>query len=341
MLSRNLSVALFVLIAFCAPAHAFNPFGALVGGGQSEEPGAPGQMVIEVEAPETMKGGNKVMVAGFKVIFIDYRLVTAQAKGSFLGGGTFGGKSSARVRLTGIDDATKQRITDTAYKDFVRLLKANGFEVVDHKVLAQQPGYAKLPSYDTPYRDDPMGSDTERSLFVPTSFGKVRFFTNDAAAGISVPFSTKSINTVVSDYAGKSGVIGLSVNLIVDFASSEQYAGRSYSKVTVSDILSIAPGSRVTYLGQWQGSFNPGHGSMHAKSALVSTEPFGKISDSTPDVNKTVETAVNVASALLGGGTNISNQYEIAADSAQYSTIGQKLLQDASGQFVSRLASMR
>lgn len=270
-----------------------------------------------MDVAEAFAGVNKVIIGGSKVAFVDYRYAAAQAKGSFLGGGTFGGKSAARIRLVGVTDAEKQQITDAVYSDFVKKLEAAGYDVLDRRLLEGAAGCQDVPSYPVPYRDDPMGSNTELSLFVPSSFGKVRFFQGDAAIGVSVPFSVKTINVIASEYASKDAVKGLSANYIVDFAATENYAGRTYANVGVSDVLSLAPGSSVAIIGGHGGTFSKDNGRIHITSGKLSTEQFGEVVDSTPDINSTVETEVNVLSAVAGMGTNVSRQYEVKADASR------------------------
>lgn len=327
-------------IVFATPvAWSFNPLGALTGGGSATtEAGVP---KIKADSGQAFKGAQKVIIGGFKVTFIDFSHASAQAGKGFLGGSGFGGKSSARVRLAGIDDADRQRLTDAAYKSFVQTLKDNGFEVLNYALLAQQQGYADVPSYATPYRDTPFGADKELSMFQPSDFDQLRFFLRDSTAGVSIPFSTKSLDALASELGEKQGIHTLAVNYIIDFASTEQYEGRSTSNVAVSDIMSLAPGSSVAVIGGWSSTFNHKDGRLHIEQPMVSTAEFGSVSDVTPDVNKTVETAVNIVSALGGIGTNISRHYTVMADPSKYHAVSAKLLDDANAMFVQEMVSLR
>ena len=331
---------LWLLVA--APSLAFNPLSALSGSGGSTEQKIPTQMTLKTDVGDAFKGAEKVVIGGFKVGFVDYRYAAAQAKGSFLGGGTFGGKSSARIWLKGISDADRQKITDMAYANFVEALKKAGYQVVDRKVLEAASGYGDVPGYAVPYRDDPMGSNTEISLFVPSNFGKVQFFLADGGLGVAVPFSTKSMNVIAAEFANKHpDTKVLAVNFLIDFAATENYAGRSYANVGVSDILSVLHGSSVWIYGGWGGTFSKDNGSIHATSGMVSTDPFGEVAEVTPEINSQVETAVNVISAFAGMGTNVSRHYEVKADPDRYTQVSETLLQAAGAQFIEKMVALR
>ncbi|HKR66400.1 MAG TPA: hypothetical protein VJZ00_21915 [Thermoanaerobaculia bacterium] len=75
---------------------------------------------------------NRVVVSGFRVVFVTHNEARAFVRASYLPGGVETGNARAKmeVDLTGVDDATLQAITDRAYALFLEQLKAAGREVV-------------------------------------------------------------------------------------------------------------------------------------------------------------------------------------------------------------------
>jgi hypothetical protein len=96
------------------------------------------------------KGAHKVAISVFDVAFPHENHFTATSRGS---NSMFSKASNSGMKttLTGIDQATQQRITDKAYATFVAQLTAAGYEVVDQATLANAaPEFAtweKLPNF--------------------------------------------------------------------------------------------------------------------------------------------------------------------------------------------------
>jgi hypothetical protein len=85
---------------------------------------------------------KKVAIAVFNVAFPDSNELTANMRKETLSM-SFRASSTTRTTLTGIDAATRQRIADAAYADFLAALKAGGYEVVESEDLAKlAPEYA-------------------------------------------------------------------------------------------------------------------------------------------------------------------------------------------------------
>ena len=96
-----------------------------------------------------IKGMQRVAISVFNVEFPDeYRLV-AKSSGS-IGGMISHRSATLDTRLVGMDLATRQKITDIAYTDFVTELKAAGFDVMDHAALVaaapEMASWASLPA---------------------------------------------------------------------------------------------------------------------------------------------------------------------------------------------------
>lgn len=81
-----------------------------------------------------IKGMQRVAISVFNVEFPDEYHLEARSSGT---AGSMGSVYSANLttRLVGMDLASRQRIADAAYADFVEELKVAGFEVIDHAAL--------------------------------------------------------------------------------------------------------------------------------------------------------------------------------------------------------------
>lgn len=75
---------------------------------------------------------NRVVIAGFRVVFVTHNETHAITRGTYMPGGRETGtaKATMEVDLQGVDDATLQTITNAAYQRFIDQLKAAGKEVL-------------------------------------------------------------------------------------------------------------------------------------------------------------------------------------------------------------------
>lgn len=75
---------------------------------------------------------NRVVIAGFRVVFVTHNETHAITRGTYMPGGVETGTAKAKmeVDLQGVDDATLQAITNAAYQRFVEQLKTAGKEVL-------------------------------------------------------------------------------------------------------------------------------------------------------------------------------------------------------------------
>jgi hypothetical protein len=92
------------------------------------------QVVHESE----FRGARRVAISVFNLAFPSANEYTANTKGtSLMGRYTTSASASMRTTLTGVDQATQQRIADRAYALFVEQLEAAGYEVVEQAELAR------------------------------------------------------------------------------------------------------------------------------------------------------------------------------------------------------------
>lgn len=123
---------------------------------------------------DQIKGAHRIGITVFTVAFPDE--FELQAKSSGHRGMFFGSKSSTmHTRLTGIDLAARQRITDAAYADFVAQLTAAGFEVLTPSALA-----AAAPEYGS-WTSEPNGAQGRWGTYLAPAGMTVRFMPGDKA----------------------------------------------------------------------------------------------------------------------------------------------------------------
>ena len=156
-----------------------------------------------------IKGMQRVAISVFNVEFPDEYHLRAKSSGT-TGAGSAGGRMGSvrtadlTTHLVGMDLASRQRIADVAYADFVEELKAAGFEVVDHAALI-----AAAPEIST-WTTQPNGSQG-------------RFGTYVAPTGMSVyPMSG---DTKKRESSGMFHQLNLMVNMA---ASSQAYKRSAY-----------------------------------------------------------------------------------------------------------------
>lgn len=99
---------------------------------------------IKVEREAPFKGAQKVAIASFKIGFVHGKIESRKA------GRGYGGKSSAGIKLKGVEQGTMQAITDAAYADFVTRMKQAGYTLVDRATLKAQADFAKAKPETSP-----------------------------------------------------------------------------------------------------------------------------------------------------------------------------------------------
>lgn len=301
---------------------------------------------VVVATPAAFKGVNKVQIGSFTVGFATYKTDSAKAGGGLMGNG-FGGKSTAKSTLVGVDDATMQKITDAVYKQFVADLQASGYTVVDRASLVADAGYAKLASAPNPYESSDgglFGANSKTKFFAPTEFGGTIRPLAGEVPGIGSVFGIATNATTVANYAKASGNKVLSVVYVIDFANSEGYGGtfRSTSSVEVGQGLTVVPQySKINIIGGDAGTFATNNGSMTLGQPVMSTREFAAVSDSTSGASRGMEMAANIVGVLGGVGTNAKRDYTFTARPDDYSTGTIEALGNANKVFVAKAQSLR
>lgn len=176
MFKRVFASALTALIAVTPAVAQVRVDGALVRRGfmgQTVQPDA-----FQVAHASEFKGAHRVAISVFNVAFPNTNHYTATTGGSHSGAfGQFSSssKSTMDTSLTGVDQATRQRIADQAYAAFVARLTAAGYEVVD------QPTFAQLAPERATWTARPNFSEGRFGTYVAPTGMAVYFMPGDAA----------------------------------------------------------------------------------------------------------------------------------------------------------------
>jgi len=301
---------------------------------------------IKVTTAGAFKDTNRVVIGGFTVGFATYKTDSAKAGGGLTGNG-FGGKSTAKSTLEGIDAATMQSITDKAYADFVADLKKQGVEVVDRStVFNGSNDLASTKTTQSPYEDSTGGLFGKKSLttyVAPSSFGGIRTFLGDIP-GTTGMFGGGSMNGAAAKFAESSGTKVISVVYILDFANADSYG--SYwsmsSNVTVGQGVTIVPNySKLTLVGGQPGTFSMKQGSLVIGQPITSTHEFASVTDATSGASRATEIAANVVGVLGGVGTNAKRDFVFKARPADYNKAATESLSTANTKLAGTIGSLR
>ena len=284
---------------------------------------------VNVEGEKAFVGVKKVVIGSFKIGFITTKKERAKA------GSGVGGNSTAMMELHGITPTVMQTITDKAYQDLLAQLQAAGYEVADRAQLNSSE-FGKSASKASPFTEEAsfFGSDNTVTYVAPESIDKLYFFMGETDQKNGFNFNTPDM--AASGFADKNKLPVMSVMYNLDFSSNKSETGAfaSFSAVEVGQALSVAPGSGFTLIGGQGGTFSTTNGSVRLGQAIASPNPFGEITNTSSDGLVVLETTVNAASALLGGGTNQSRDFSVTADPAKYSSGAENILKKTNADLI-------
>jgi len=294
---------------------------------------------VTVTQPKTLKNqSDKVIIGSFKVGFITEGKVKAVAKGGMFSGSIHQGKATARVNLVGMTDELMKKIANDAYQQMVQELQTAGYTVLAADELTGQPEYAALQA----------AGETGPQKEIPVNLlggGKVDYVAPDGMNVIyfvgekKVAFlSSMDTYNLAADLSEATGANVLSVNYIVNFANAETHGGfKMTAGVKVGQGLSLVSGSSI---GFYKGK-KAFAGALALGQPVYSEKEFATIEKVTSKVEKAVGTAVNMASALLGGGTSQSEEYNFNVVPEQFTAGAVEITTKTNHKLVAKLAEYR
>jgi hypothetical protein len=289
---------------------------------------------VKVDGESALEGVQSVVIGSFKVGFVESAKQTNQASGTFMSSAR-GGKARGNVTLEGISEKTKQDITNAAYADFVAKLQSQGYNVVNRSVLTSSSEYASMSTKQFPFLADSSGflSDYGKTVFYqPSALGSSGvFFMGDfpqsssgtsAAAfipgltGIAGAMSAQG-DMKVASFAEKNNLAVLSATYVLDFAAAGGHAGVSTASIVIGQNLAVTQAS-VKVMSGGSSTFKNGLAHIYLGQPIQSGQQFGEVVNDTSGADVALQETMNVASVLMGQGTNRSRNYIIKAEPAKY-----------------------
>lgn len=301
---------------------------------------------VIVNTPAAFKNANTVVIGSFIVGFATYKTDSAKAGGGLMGNG-MGGKSTAKSTLTGIDNATMQKITDKAYASFIASLKAKGYTIADRGQWTSYPDVAKIKATPSPHEDSSgglfsVGSKTK--YFSPSSLGAMRPFLGDI--GQPSGFSALGANPTMAaaKFAKEKNVKVINAVYVLDFANADSYGGswRSSSSVAVGQGVTVVPNaSKIAIWGGDGGTFSTNNGLIALGQPITSEKSFASVSDSTTGADRASQTLANVIGVIGGVGTNAKRDYTFAARPSDYTFAANDALSQANLALTNKMANLK
>jgi hypothetical protein len=181
--------------------------------------------------------------------------------------------------------------------------------------------------------------------FAPT--GQELFFMvgekSSAFGGLSsgIGFSNPGMAFQVVADTDKLAIV--TANYVVNFVNTEGYGGshRSVSSVSLDPGLSIVPGSSVSIIGGYDGTFSKNIGSITLGQPIYTMAEFAKIEETTTTAESAAGTFSMVVGGLAGISSTNSGTFAVTADPTSYASLTEGLLKDANAQLVSAMAANR
>jgi hypothetical protein len=301
---------------------------------------------LDVIKPGAFEGAQKVLVAGFKVGFVQSKGDSARAGGG-LTGGAFGGKSTALMDMEGVDPTLMQTLTDKAYEHFMGQLDKAGFEVVPRSALYDLDSFKKVKRYPFPYEVDNSGWFSDYGVstyYIPTVLGGDAPIWQGEINGVTggIGFSNPAYAT--SEFAEESDIKILTVKYLIDFAYTDAYGDSfwsSSSKIDVGQAVYVTPGATMGFVGGWGTAFNSQIGNLSLKESIIASNQVGSLEDVTTSTEKAVELLSNVVGVLGGMGTNKSRKYRLVADPVEYEKAAEEVAFNLNSNFIQKMIDLR
>ncbi len=271
----------------------------------------------DVSKSGVLTESKKVIVPDFKVYF------HTQARGSAetghalsgLGGGRQEAKVSQKVNLS-VDQSVFQQITDSMYKEFIADLKAQGYEVIEPKQLAELfPEYKTYTSGDK-MKASPHKIDDAVVAYAPTGM-KVEMPGVDigAATGGFSAFGT-TMNDVAIRASDKLEAIRMQPVYDIGFAEISSEGNVNSAELSAKQSIRFTPYTQIRMGESWT------MGYIKLTKPVASAEPYGKLVEATTSTDKTRGVMSAMGKVLALGGntatTHDSNTYAVQADAQKY-----------------------
>ena len=232
------------------------------------------------------------------------------------------------AKLEGVDEATFQRITNRAYRDFESKLSQAGYQVLGIDNIKNGSEYQTWSATDYPKvkkKSSSYMADGMRSFSVYKQYFRHGNLMNETQAALVEP-----------KFMVNFAAFGTQSNSRVGFNSSEATASVSMGpSVHVSGSLAGSTLKKCDKRGQCFGDAVQFHTGQVTYSELA----FGKIEDTTNKGAKAVQGALNALAMLSGTSTRSDSQKTVYADAKAYEAAALDALFQANTRFINKLLS--
>ena len=259
---------------------------------------------VKVQSKGAFKGASRIAIAAFNVGFIFESTDQTKKTGGMLG--AFGGTTKAKSELVGVTPAMMQQITDQAYADFVVQMKAKGIAVLTPTEVFADPNFAKVKTRPGPTEINiqlEKGSKGKANFYRPSVLpAQVMIGTDFAGSGlgsIGLSMSAGQNGTLLGVYAKAANVPVVDVTYLIDFSQQQRPGAFSFAGgIKVNANLGIVPTySKLTVIGV------TGQQDMLTLGQPISVDgDFIEVADASSGADKTLQSAANIGSAVLGLG---------------------------------------
>lgn len=304
---------------------------------------------IKVEGPKYAKGLQSVVIGSFAVAFITEKTDEAFAGNRRLNGAA---GSITRSRLSGVDPAMFQAITDEAFADFQAKLTAAGYMIADRAPMLADSRFVRA-EFAAP---GAMGtlrfgrdSKAKATYYSPTAFGGRGLMRGEVGNGeigglgaMGGMFSgLRSGGPVMARtmYAATAHQPTISVIYVIDFADAQRYGGQYAIQATVNvraNLAVIDTHSMLTALN-----------AKGATATLTVAQPiavggdFGSIADTTSGGTRAGNIIGAGIAGLTGGNSNQYQNVTFTAVPDRYREGAVQATVAANTRLVGRLATLR
>jgi hypothetical protein len=277
---------------------------------------------VSVDSFGQLRECKKAVITAFNVQFITKK--SAQAHAGHEGEGA--AHVNSRIKLTGLDGAVFQKITDEAYTNFTKDLQSIGLEVQPYTEYATQAGYDDMKSH---FKTSPMEvsggmfSGEPSQVYAPSGMPVVVYgdeLAFGALTSMGANMGIKSPNAVEPEIAKSTHVAAVHVYMVVDFCQMETKGGSwSFStSVKTKPQISISKVSRCTFV--FGNTMYGGRENVKMKNNAFGADGYvTEFNDVTTSGQRVGDAAANVIGALGGvSGSYKTTAYEAVADPKLY-----------------------
>lgn len=284
---------------------------------------------------ELLPAYKRVAVVGFRVAFVTQDSAAAQVRASyFLGRDTSGANVSMKATLSGVDYATMQAITDTAYTDFLNQLKLAGREVVPAAELAEfWSGLEVTPGTS----EQPFAKEVGKQnvvLFSPAGV-PLWFIHHEGAWSDRGSFDLGNWRRL-GEASKKLNAIMVAPLVSVNFVSMSSSGNKSGLMAKTAE-EGATPGMNVRHFSSLYNS-PVDEGNVQTIKGFDSEKTFGTLAEVAAQDNKAVKGIFDILGkaaglANAGGANNASSTRVLQTTNAHYSAAAQDVLGKSTGTF--------